>query len=314
MSKKVDYQKKYWWLILVVVPIVVATIAAIPPFLNALKPAPSPLPPVLPVTNNKFASDLYFITKFGVGEDAAKTPGAQQVIQRATGLVQDSNYANAISLLEQAAAQYQLPTIYNNLGVLYANAGNLQKAEEAYQSALKIDPNDQVANFNLGLLKQAQGKLGEAAGYYDKAPDLKKPPEAKPTPSSSPESKATPSSFPESTTQVPGVTAQLIEFSRFQNTITVKVRLINSTAKDSPRFGSPIVSSHLLDEAAHTEYQVTDQSNNWVVEVVPANNSVEIWGKYDLPSNDDPQFLSVVLGSGILFEHVPVSTKRCMIS
>jgi tetratricopeptide (TPR) repeat protein len=229
MSKKVDYPKKYWWAILLVVPIAVAAIGVIPPLLNALKPTPSPLPPVVPITNNKFASDLYFITQIANSGDAANTQGAQQAIQRATGLVQDADYANAISLLEQAAAQYQLPTIYNNLGVLYANAANLQKAQQAYQNALKIDPNNQVANYNQGLLKQAQGKPEEAARYFDKAPDLKK----------SPEAKTTSSSLTESTTQVSGVTAQLIDFSRFQNTITVKVRLINSAANDSPEFYSP---------------------------------------------------------------------------
>jgi hypothetical protein len=145
-----------------------------------------------------------------------------------------------------------------------------------------------------GLLKQAQGKPEEAARYFDKAPDLKK----------SPEAKTTSSSLTESTTQVSGVTAQLIDFSRFQNTITVKVRLINSAANDSPEFYSPTLDSHLIDETTHSEYQVTDQSNKWVV--VPANGRLEIWGKYDLSPDDQPQYLSIALGSGILFEHIPV--------
>ncbi len=111
MSKKVDSQKKYWWVILIIVPIAVATIGVIPALLNALKPTPSPLPPVVPITNNKFASDLYFITQVGNTGEATITQDAQQAVQRATSLVQGSNYTNAISLLEQAAAQYQLPTI-----------------------------------------------------------------------------------------------------------------------------------------------------------------------------------------------------------
>ncbi len=283
MSKKADYQKKYWWVILVAVPIVVALIGIIPPILSSLnKSTPSPLPPGIIITTNNIGNNMYFITQVGNTGSAADTQDAQQAVQRATGLVQNKNYADAIALLEQTAAQHPLPAVYNNLGVLYTNVEDLLKAQEAYQHALNLDPNDQAANYNLGLLKQAQGNTSDAASNFDKAPGLKNI----------------------SSTQIPGVAAQLVDFSRFQNTITVKVRLINSTANALPQFYSPTIGSHLLDEATHTEYQVTDQSNQSVV--VPANGSIEIWGKYDVSPNDKPQYLSVALGSGILFERIPV--------
>jgi len=283
MSKRADYQKKYWWVILVAVPIVVALIGIIPPILGSLnKSTPSPLPPGIIITTNNIGNNMYFITQVGNTGSAADTQDAQQAVQRATGLVQNKNYADAIALLEQTAAQHPLPAVYNNLGVLYTNVGDLLKAQEAYQHALNLDPNDQAANYNLGLLKQAQGNARDAASNFDKAPGLKNI----------------------SSTQIPGVAAQLVDFSRFQNTITVKVRLFNSTANDQI-YGAPTRGGYLLDEVTDKHYQVTDQSNvNGIT--VPANGSVEVWAKFPLPAEDKPQFLSVALSNGVLFERVLV--------
>jgi tetratricopeptide (TPR) repeat protein len=290
---KTDYPKKYWWLTLVVVPIgaaVIGLLAAFGPLF--FKPTPTSLPLGIAITNNKFAGDLYFVTEV-VSTDVSKAQNAQPVVQSATNLVQNKNYGSAISTLEQAAVQYPLPSIYNNLGVLYANQGDYQKAEQAYQSALRLDPNDQTANYNLGLLKQAQGKLDDAKNYLAKAPALQ-----------SPERTATLRTLTESPTQTVGLNSLLVEFTRNQNTVTAKIRLINSTTRNID-IGSPTNGSHLLDEATHKQYQVVDQSNTGTI-TVPANAAIEIWAKYSVPAVDKFQSLSVNFGDGILFERVVV--------
>jgi tetratricopeptide (TPR) repeat protein len=66
--------------------------------------------------------------------------------------VRDMTYANIIT--------------YYNLGLAVAKDGRHAEAVEHYQSALKIDPNDQDTHNNLGLSYEALGKLDEAAGQF----------------------------------------------------------------------------------------------------------------------------------------------------
>ncbi len=47
------------------------------------------------------------------------------------------------------------PYIYNNLGVAYENTGQLRKAKQAYQQAVKIKPNYKNAQQNLERVKIA---------------------------------------------------------------------------------------------------------------------------------------------------------------
>lgn len=300
MSKKVDPQKKYWWLLAVVVPIIIAMIGIVPNLIDSRKSDPSPLPTGISITNNNFGNNMYFVTQVMGAEDPAKAQAAQQAIQSVTSLVQNSDYANAISQLEQAATQYQFPSIYNNLGVLYANMGEYDKAREAYNSALKLDPNDQAANFNLGLLEQFQGNTDAAQTAFSKAPDLNT------TPPSSPAQVPTGSGVTV-TTQVPGITAQLIDFSRFQNTITLKMRLINSNTTDTNwSYDEFFYAGHVLDEATGNTYRISDQSNGGAFGLITANSSLDIWVKYSVPAEDSPQYLTAVFGYGVIFERLPV--------
>lgn len=53
-----------------------------------------------------------------------------------------------------------------NMGVLFAEQGNIQDAVFHYEAALKIKPNDADTNYNYGNLLVAQGKLDKAIGHY----------------------------------------------------------------------------------------------------------------------------------------------------
>ena len=103
--------------------------------------------------------------------------------------------------------------------------------------------------------------------------------------------------------QVPGITAELTEFSRFENMATVKVRYTNS-GESSPRVWA-ITGSYLLDEATQKQYRLADQSNTGMV-TVPPGGKLEVWGKYELSEEDRPRYLTVILQHGILFEHLKV--------
>ena len=64
--------------------------------------------------------------------------------------------------------------------------------------------------------------------------------------------------------------------------------------------------AEIVDELASGAKRLTNQSNDWMV-AVSANTSIDIWAKYGMPPNDKSEYLSTALGSGILFEHIPVS-------
>jgi glycosyltransferase involved in cell wall biosynthesis len=82
--------------------------------------------------------------------------------------------------LQQALVHYQaaikLPIYpmlklgaYNNLGNLLKDAGDLNNAKKAYETALKIDPNFAAGHYNLGMTLKALGQFVDAIACYQKA-------------------------------------------------------------------------------------------------------------------------------------------------
>ncbi|MBN2020500.1 MAG: tetratricopeptide repeat protein [Sedimentisphaerales bacterium] len=57
----------------------------------------------------------------------------------------------------------------NNLGVAFAEAGNLEEAEKQFKTVLEIDPNDADGNYNMGNIMARRGNPAEAKGYYEKS-------------------------------------------------------------------------------------------------------------------------------------------------
>jgi hypothetical protein len=65
------------------------------------------------------------------------------------------DYATEIRLWEQTArVSPRKPRVFNNLGYAYSAAGCLQKAEAAYQEAVRLDPEYAVARDNLASLRE----------------------------------------------------------------------------------------------------------------------------------------------------------------
>jgi len=86
----------------------------------------------------------------------------QQIDQR--------NTAQALQLLEQSAeADPNQPATHNNLGILYKQAGQLDKAVAAYQQAIAHQAVYPDAYYNLALAYRAQGQFKEAETAYLKA-------------------------------------------------------------------------------------------------------------------------------------------------
>jgi tetratricopeptide (TPR) repeat protein len=80
--------------------------------------------------------------------------------------------------LEKAEEHYQVavklnptqfPDAYYDYGVLMMREGKLEQAEKSFRAALEIDPSYADAHNNLGFLLEGQGKLPEAIVEYRKA-------------------------------------------------------------------------------------------------------------------------------------------------
>jgi len=59
--------------------------------------------------------------------------------------------------------------IFNNLGMAYADKGQLEKARAAYTKATEIDPANSVAWHNLGNLARAEGRRDDAIACFERA-------------------------------------------------------------------------------------------------------------------------------------------------
>lgn len=120
-------------------------------------------------------------------------------------------------------------------------------------------------------------------------------------PEITPVAPSSPSAQPIVNSQIEGVRVQLLEFSRFQNTITAKLRFLNSRAEQQ-RVTVTFLSS-LFDNVTHREYPSVAESHGLSVNI-PANGYLDVWAKYALPDDENPPYLDLVLPNGVLFERL----------
>jgi tetratricopeptide (TPR) repeat protein len=59
--------------------------------------------------------------------------------------------------------------IYNNVGVIYSEKGQMEQAEAMFLEALKLDPEYKPTNFNLAVMYMKQGLCNKAMVYLTKS-------------------------------------------------------------------------------------------------------------------------------------------------
>ena len=76
----------------------------------------------------------------------------------------------AVEWLERAmSGGYSPPTLLNNCGEAYRQIGDLDKAFQCFERALKIDNTNPGPHFNLGLLMRTRGHAREAEHFFQTA-------------------------------------------------------------------------------------------------------------------------------------------------
>ena len=90
--------------------------------------------------------------------EAARTHYTNAVLHGSKG-----EHEKAVELLQLAVQAYpQFMHAYSELGVQYLRLGKLQEADDAFQSALKITPDEQAVMTNRGIAIFLMGRHGEA--------------------------------------------------------------------------------------------------------------------------------------------------------
>jgi len=84
-------------------------------------------------------------------------------------LAKQAKYREALPHFQRALAlEYRDPTLYNYLGITYGELGEADKALEAYQQAVALNPGYAAAYLNLALLSQKQNQPEQARQYFQK--------------------------------------------------------------------------------------------------------------------------------------------------
>lgn len=164
------YPAKYWWIVLIVVPIVAALIGLLPSLLNCGGGGTTR------IVNNHYAGNHMYhnvevvLNLFTAAEGAQ--PGTEADIRRGFQAIESRDYASAIPLFQKLAKQAPSPELYNILGVLHAQNGDARAARAAYDQAVAADSSYELARLNLALLELKAGNLEAALACLDKAPGL----------------------------------------------------------------------------------------------------------------------------------------------
>ncbi len=278
VDKSIDPAKKWWWLVAVAVPIVVGVIAIVPDMLSTGTDGGGD---TFRVIGTQFKHEVTF-NAFHVVVDQANQAGIElsdgelETLRQALNLAQSRQFDAAIPLLESLEEVAPVPAVLNNLGAAYLATGEREAARRYFQATVARDPKEQAAQINLGA-------LDELAPQEESV--------------SSPTAKHV-------TSNIPNVRVELIEFSRFENTITLKLRYINAGEEDQSRdlgWGS-----YLMDEITGKRFEKTATFSQGYQVIVPAGGSIDYWVKYTLPEGEMPKYLTAVFYYGVLLEHLAV--------
>ncbi len=107
-------------------------------------------------------------------ESIAANPGNTEQLLKLAHLLNDSGFP------EKAIERYKVylskkpnePDVIVDMGVCYYVIGDNKTAIETMESAVKIDPDHQIGNFNLGIVNSAAGNHDEALKYWNKAIEI----------------------------------------------------------------------------------------------------------------------------------------------
>jgi hypothetical protein len=135
--------RKYWWVVAVAVPVVVALIAVVPGLFKPSGPGGGTNTNINGNNNTvnfDYSTNNTFVTNVNVIEREYELQTGRPLgddlrrqIESAVQAAMQNNHAESIRLLEQVAQAAPVPSIYHNLGVEYAKTQNVDASRRAFE-------------------------------------------------------------------------------------------------------------------------------------------------------------------------------------
>jgi len=187
------YPKKYWWLVLLVLPVILALIPVLPGLFkkedktgdsqtgkgNIHQAGTGNVNESVNILNSDLSSKMYVTNVSIIASEYERTHGhpltdgdLKEQIERAVAEAEAGRHTKSIQLLEKLSKNVPLPAIYTSLGVEYAKAGNTDAATKAFSSAIDKDPSYEPAHLNRAIVAVSEGKPNEALPDLEKASSI----------------------------------------------------------------------------------------------------------------------------------------------
>ncbi len=147
-----DMPKKYWWVIGVAVPVIVAAIGIIPSLIQKDGGGDTFY---VDAVGTQFNGKVAFNNVTIVAEQAREQLGEElseevtEMLRKALKLAQKKNFNEAIPAFESVAKLAPVSAVFNNLGAAYLATGDKEKAMGAFDKALSNASNQKTVHFNL---------------------------------------------------------------------------------------------------------------------------------------------------------------------
>ncbi len=108
-----------------------------------------------------------------VSQDIKLQPQQKELFADAVAAMKKNKLKKARGLLQKLLQQQpNIANIHVNIGIILSRQKAYSEAENAFNRALQLDPDNIYALNYLGVLQRQQGKFADAEKYYKKAIDI----------------------------------------------------------------------------------------------------------------------------------------------
>ena len=274
-----DIPKKWWWVVGIAVPVVVALITIIPPIISTLGGKDDAADIVYnEVAGNQYQGGVAYSTVNFIARQIEHTSSqplpadVRTLLADAMAAIDDGDFDKAIPLFEAAADTVSSPGILNNLGAAYIATGETERARDILVRARgAVDTSPQQAAAILHNIRQIAS------------------------------AKRTSGRDRRVATGWPGVVAEITRLDTTSGLLTLEVEYDNTTVRQVPVCIQPSLYK-LIDEVTAQSwrpqhYQGNNCRNNLTAGHLKPGERHITWAKYRL-NGEVPETLTVIL-SGV---------------
>ena len=110
---------------------------------------------------------------FTILEEVHVSADVRAEYESAVRMLELQQYEQGVAtLLKVTQSAPNVTAAHIDLGIAYARAGDLDKAEESFTRALQLNPRHPIAHNELGMAYRRKGRFNEARASYEKALEL----------------------------------------------------------------------------------------------------------------------------------------------